>query len=271
MKLTAQVKLLPTTEQAQALRETLERANAACNHISEWAWTHQVFGQWSLHHALYYAVREQFALSAQMAVRSIAKVADAYKLDRKAQRTFRPTGSIAYDDRILRWSLKDSVVSIWTVRGRQTVSFVCGERQRALLANRQGESDLAIVDGTYYLLACCNVEELDPIDVSGVLGCDLGIANILTDSDGNTYSGGQVNGLRHRHRRLRKRLQSIGTKSARRLLKKRRRKESRFAKDVNHCISRRVVDTAQGTGRAIALEELGGIRPLQCILVLALR
>ena len=260
MKLTAQVKLLPTPQQSGALRETLERANAACNYISQWGWQHHTLGQWSLHKALYYDIRQRFGLTAQIAVRCLAKVADAYKLDHSTQRIFRPTGSIAYDDRILRWFLKDSTVSIWTVAGRQTISFVCGARQWELLANRQGESDLAYLGGNYFLFATCNLDEVAPADVQDVLGVDLGIVNIMADSDGQVYSGAQVNGLRKRHARLRSRLQARGTRSARRLLKKRSRKESRFASDINHCISRRLVAKAQCTKRALALEDLKGIR-----------
>jgi len=40
----------------------------------------------------------------------------------------------------------------------------------------------------------------------------------------------------------------------------RRRKEARFAADVNHQISKRMVAEAQRTGRGIAVEQLGGIR-----------
>jgi hypothetical protein len=47
-------------------------------------------------------------------------------------------------------------------------------------------------------------------------------------------SGDQLNGIRNRYFRLRKKLQKKGTKSAKRLLKKRRRKEKRFATNVNH-------------------------------------
>jgi putative transposase len=43
-------------------------------------------------------------------------------------------------------------------------------------------------------------------------------------------------------------------------LKKRRRKEARFAADINHRISKRIVAEAQRTGRGIAVEQLGGIR-----------
>ena len=107
MKLIAQVKLLPTPEQAGALRHTLEQANAACRFVSDTAWETKTFRQYDLHHKCYQSVREQFGLSAQVTVRAIAKVADAYKLDRKTKRTFRATGSIAYDDRILSWRLQD--------------------------------------------------------------------------------------------------------------------------------------------------------------------
>jgi putative transposase len=66
--------------------------------------------------------------------------------------------------------------------------------------------------------------------------------------------------VRHRNQRLRAKLQKKGTKSAKRLLKKRRRKEARFAADVNHSISKRIVAEAKRTGRGIALEDLQGIR-----------
>ncbi len=48
MKLTAQVKLLPTPEQAQLLQQTLETANALCNAMSDFAWEQKVFGAFKL-------------------------------------------------------------------------------------------------------------------------------------------------------------------------------------------------------------------------------
>jgi putative transposase len=69
-----------------------------------------------------------------------------------------------------------------------------------------------------------------------------------------------VTALRARQRPLRRRLQRKRTWSALRRLKKRRRKERRFATWVNHRISKRIVAEAQRTKRAIALEDLHGIR-----------
>jgi putative transposase len=260
MKLIAQVKLLPTPEQADALRHTLEQANAACRFVSDTAWETKTFRQYDLHHKCYQAVREQFGLSAQVAVRAIAKVADAYKLDHKTKRTFKTTGSIAYDDRILSWRLQDQTVSIWTVNGRLRIPFVCGERQKELLQTRQGESDLGLYKGMFFLSATCEVDEPKPVDVEGALGVDLGVTNIAVDSDGEVHKASHINNVRHRHRRLRAKLQAKGTRSAKRKLKRLSGKEQRFAKDTNHCISKKLVAKAKDTNRAIALEDLGGIR-----------
>lgn len=260
MKLIAQVKLLPTPEQADALRHTVEQANAACRFVSDIAWETKTFRQYDLHHKCYQAVREQFSLSAQVAVRAIAKVADAYKLDRKTKRTFKTTGSIAYDDRILSWRLQDQTVSIWTINGRLRIPFVCGERQLELLQTRQGESDLGLYKDMFFLSATCEVDEPKPIDVEGALGVDLGVTNIAVDSDGRVHSASHINNVRHRHRRLRAKLQARGTRSAKRKLKRLSGKERRFAKDTNHCISKKLVAKAKDTNRAIALEDLQGIR-----------
>jgi IS605 OrfB family transposase len=260
MKLIAQVKLVSTPEQAAALRHTLEQANAACRFVSDTAWETKTFRQYDLHHKCYQAVREQFGLSAQVAVRAIAKVADAYKLDRKTKRTFKTTGSIAYDDRILSWRLQDQTVSIWTVNGRLRIPFVWGERQSEMLQTRQGESDLGLYKGLFFLSATCEVDEPKPIDVEGALGVDLGVTNLAVDSDGQIHSASHIHNVRHRHRRLRAKLQAKGTRSAKRKLKRLSGKERRFAKDTNHCISKKLVAKAKGTNRAIALEDLEGIR-----------
>jgi putative transposase len=133
MKMIAQVKLQLTPEQAAALRQTLERANAAANFLSDLAWRLQQFNQYNLHHAGYYSIREQFDLSAQIVVRLIAKVADAYKLDKQTKRTFKPLGAIAYDRRILTWHLDQQTVSLWALGGRIKVPFLAGERQLEML------------------------------------------------------------------------------------------------------------------------------------------
>jgi putative transposase len=259
MRLTAAIRLLPTPEQADALRRTLEAANAACDYISQVAWESKTFRQFAIHKLTYQAVRETFHLAAQLAVRCIAKVADAYKLDRKTQRTFQPHGAVPYDDRILSYNLKSSEVSIWTLNGRQAIPFVCGERQRELLATQRGETDLAFVRGKWYLFVACEVETPKPIDAEGALGVDLGIVNLATDSDGESFSGQHIERRRQWYQARRQALQKIGTKSAKRHLKRLAGRQRRFQKDTNHHISKRLVAKAERTKRAIALEDLKGI------------
>ena len=153
-----------------------------------------------------------------------------------------------------------SSVSIWTMDGRQSIPFVCGPRQWELLQTQRGETDLALVNGQWYLLAACAIEEPTPVDVEDALGVDLGIVNFATDSDGETHSGAQVEKVRVRQQRRRDRLQAVGTRSAKRRLKKNAGKQRRFQADVNHCLAKKLVTKAKGTQRLIALENLTGIK-----------
>jgi putative transposase len=260
MRLTVMVKLLPSGSQHEALKATLRRVNEACDYASGVAWDSGTFGdKYRLQQATYHDIKERFGLTAQVVIRLLAKVADAYKRDKRTtKRTFRPLGAIAYDDRILRWY--DDEVSIWTTEGRQRIPFVCDERTRALLASRRGESDLVYRSGKWYLLASVEVEEPPPGTPEDWLGVDLGVANIASDSDGEIHTSERVEKSRKRYQRIRSKLQAAGTKSAKRHLKKLSGKERRFKRDTNHVLSKRIVSKAKETDRGIALEDLKGIR-----------
>lgn len=289
MKLIAQVKLTVTPEQSDALLQTLAVANAVCNDLSAWAWEHKVFGKYAIQTARYHPVRGESGLTAQVVVRCIAKVADAYKtafanhkervqqvkrlnsgrvargkepkaLPEMEACTFRTDGSIAYDDRILRWYVAKQQVSVWTVAGRLSLPFVCTDVQRRLLASRQGESDLVYKNGKWFLLAVCNVEDPPLIETNGVLGVDLGIVSLATDSEGHSYTGAECMLLRRRVKKHRASLQAKGTKNARRRLQKQGRRQSHYSRWLNHNISKQIVETAITSRKAIALESLTGIR-----------
>ena len=259
MKLVVNLKLLPTPEQEPLLRATLERCNAACDWISAQGWQNGVLRQYDLQKLTYVDVRERFGLAAQVTVRCIAKVADAYKAGRQVQRTFRPHAAQPYDERIFR-IVSDSALSIWTLTGREKVAYLCGERQRALLAHRKGEVDFMLVRGTWYVAVVCDVDAPDLIDTTEVLGIDLGIVNIAADSDGETFSGEAIARSRRKYAHRRRNLQRKQTRSAKRKLRWLKGRQHRFQADTNHRISKQIVAVAQRTGRAIALEDLQGIR-----------
>lgn len=267
MKLIINLKLKPAKEEALALRSTLTLANQACDWISKRAWETQVFKQYHLHKLTYHKARDTFDLSAQMVVRCIAKVADAYKLDKKRERTFRKYGAISYDERII--SFKQDSVSLWTVEGRRTIAFVCGEHQRKLLPFRKGEVDLIYRKGNFYLNAVCDVHEPEVKPPPDILGVDFGVINIATDSDGQTFSGADIERTRHYYFGLRQTLQhkasaqSKGGKrprSIRRLSKRLSNREANFKRHANHIISKQLVRKAQDSVRGLAIEDLTHIR-----------
>jgi putative transposase len=58
MRLVAAIRLLPTPEQADALKRALVTANAACDYISQLVWQSKTFHQFAFHKLTYQTVRE---------------------------------------------------------------------------------------------------------------------------------------------------------------------------------------------------------------------
>jgi IS605 OrfB family transposase len=257
---TVTCKLRVDEEAKTALAQTMAGFNAACNRLSQIAWETKTFRAYDLHRAAYHALRAELGLPAQLMIRAIAKVADSYKTDRSRKHLFSPRGAVVYDARC--FTLHGlSAASLTTVRGRCRFRLAHGGKQREHLAKGTlGEADLLFREGSYYLAISVKSEEPVPNEPEGFLGVDLGIKNIAADSDGTLYAGGKLRRYRKRSRRLRRRLQALGTRAAKRLLSKRRRRERRHASHVNHCIAKQIVLTAEGTGRGVAVEELSGIR-----------
>lgn len=259
MHLTMQLKLLPMPEQSEAMLRTMERFNAACDTLAAIAFANRCANKVELQKLAYRAIRRDFSLGAQMTVRAIAKVVEVYKRDKDIQPTFRPHGAIVYDQRILSWKGADRV-SIQTNDGRQIMPWVCGAYQHAQLNRARGQADLIYRDGMFFLYVTIDVGDVPEGDPTEYLGVDLGHRNIAADSDGETFCGAHNASLRNRHARLRRKLQKKRTKSAKRLLRRRRFKEARFATNVNHRISKAIVRKAKDTGRGIGMEDLTHIR-----------
>ncbi|MFE5592146.1 RNA-guided endonuclease InsQ/TnpB family protein [Streptomyces sp. NPDC056549] len=281
MKIVVRVKLLPDTGQAPALRATVRAVNEAANRVSAVAFERGVPREFELRKRTYADLKAS-GLGAQAAQHVIKKVCDAYtvlkaniragnlggpgskrrvKAESKPVR-FQPDSAHPYDDRCLSWQYDAETVSIWTTAGRlKNVRFACSANALTTLrAHRKGESDLVERDGVFYLVATCEVPEAETYEPSGFIGVDLGIVNIATTSTGYRAAGRGLNRHRRRQLELRRKLQAKGTKSAKRLIRRRSRREQRHAANVNHNISKKIVTTAERTGRGIALEDLKGIR-----------
>ena len=261
MLCTLKIKLMPDKEQFNNILATIHRFNEACNFISNIAFENKKFNKIAIQKICYYDVRDKFTLSSQMAIRAISKVAESYKADKKAVHKFKSESAMVYDQRILSFDGLE-FASILTLNGRVKVPMIIGNYQQGFMGEGRirGQADLILQDGVFYLLLVVDRPEPPKIDTKEFLGVDLGIVNIATTSDGKEYSGATVHGMRRRHVKLRRKLQKKGTKSAKRLLKNRGKKEQRFARDVNHCISKQIVSAAKDTHRSIAMEDLNGIR-----------
>ena len=256
---TLMIKLDTSKEQQASLLETMHQFNEACNYIANIAFERKTANKMELQKIIYYEVRDKFKLSAQLTIRAIAKVSEAYKRDKTIKPEFKPIGTIVYDQRILSWR-KLEAVSILTIGGRQTIPIRIGEYQRVRLDRIRGQADLILRDDIFYLAVVVEVPEASKFDAVGTLGIDLGIVNLATDNDGESFSGKQIDTVREKNDVLKANLQKTGTKSSKRHLKKLSGRESRFHRDVNHIISRKIVAKAKDTKQAIALEDLKGIR-----------
>lgn len=196
-----------------------------------------------------------------MAVRAISKVSEGFKRGKTRRPRFKSHGAVPYDQRIYSFKGLDRV-SILTLNGRELIPFVAGAYHAARLDGRvaRGQADLVLRRGRFYLYVTVEVPDGAPVDPEGWLGVDLGIRNLATDSDGEVHSGAAVEAVRVRMHRLRGALQSAGTKSAKRHLRKLAGKEARFRTHTNHVLSKALVTKAQDTCRGLAIEDLRGIR-----------
>ncbi len=258
MKLTLQIKLLPDDKQAKSLMQTLKECNRACNDISDTAWQNKAFNSFKLHHLVYHKIKSTSKLSAQALVRCIGKVSDSYKLDKKIQRRFKPLGAIAYDVRILSYNIEKQIISIWSIDGRLKIPFVCHNPK--YLPYIKGEADLVYKKGKFYLFQTVEVPEEDVKDVEEFIGVDFGRTDISTLSDGTSFGSESLNKVRDKYFKVRRSIQSKGTRGSRKLLKRLKGREQRFATITNHTISKQIVKKAKSESKGIAIEDLTHIR-----------
>jgi putative transposase len=259
MKQAMLLKLAPTTEQCHALLETMHAFNEAANYVASVAFAEKSANKFALQKLVYGELRTTYKLPAQLAIRCISKASEAYKRDKSTQPTFRPEGAIVYDPRVMAFKGID-MVSLLTLSGRVFVLFRVGGYQQARLDAIKGQADLIYRKGVFYLAVTLEVPTPELQETSDILGVDLGIVNLATDSEGESFSGEAIEKARKRMHSLRQRLQKHGTKSAKRHLKKLSGKEARFKRNSNHVISKRIVAKAKTSGQGIAIEDLRHIR-----------
>ncbi|WP_129628432.1 RNA-guided endonuclease InsQ/TnpB family protein [Candidatus Oscillochloris fontis] len=259
-------KLSLDADAVTAIRATAEAFNAAATYCASVAWEEHIINKNKLHHVVYGSTRVNYGLGAQLACCARDKAAEAVRAARAKDHatcpTFKPDSAIRYDARTYRLMSLDRV-SLNTLTGRVVGHMVLGAFQRRYLYDtswKVGGAELVQRDGQFYLHMTQTKASPKPDEPTGFLGVDLGIVNLAADSEGETYSGADVQRVRERRFQHRQRLQTANTRRARWRLRKNARKESRFQRDVNHCISKALVQKARTARKALAVEDLTKIR-----------
>jgi putative transposase len=255
-------KLAPTADQAAAIDATLKAFAAGCEFAADTARSIGSTNKVKVQAAGYKEIRTRFGLSANLAIRAIARACAALKVPAKMHSGFAPT-SIDYDARIFNFHEWNWTFGLTLLPGRIKLATALGDRQRSLLKGRKPTAATLVKrqDGGYYLHVQLTDTAPEPIVTGEYLGVDVGIAKIATDSSNpKGHAGEPVEKVRKKHNLQRKRLQRKGTKGAKKKLRRLAGKEARFRRHENHCISKTIVETAKRTGCGIAHEDLKGIR-----------
>jgi putative transposase len=268
--LTVAVKLQPTTEQSKKLDATLEAFAAACNFINDNT-DPKLTNKVALQALVYQDIRERFQLSANLAVRAIARVSANRKTarkDKKPVKAFKPT-SADYDARIFSFREKDWTASLTTVEGREHIKMDAGNYQRGKLKGRKPTSAQLCKHrgGGFYLHIQLDNDCPDPIRSDKVIGVDFGRREIARTSTGKGWDGKQITDARDKFFRVRASIQkaaSKGTRSTRRrarqVLQRLSGRERRYQQWLNHTISRAIILEAKSMAAIVAIEDLTGIR-----------
>ncbi|MDJ0772464.1 MAG: transposase [Mastigocoleus sp. MO_167.B18] len=186
----------------------------------------------------------------------------------KPVKEFKPT-SADYDARIFSFREKDWSVSIKTINGREHIKIDAGNYQRGKLKGRKPTSAQLCKhrDGKYYIHIQLKDKPPEPLKPKNVIGVDFGRRDIAATSNGDVWSGKQLNAIRDRYSGVRTSLQkkgSKGTRSTRRrtrqILQRLSGRERRFQQHVNHLISKTIIKQAKSENAIVAIEDLTGIR-----------
>ena len=267
---TAKVQVLVSSEQRESLLRTGEAYRDACNNISQYVFDSCTENIYALNKALYHELRECFGLKAQMAQSALKTVISKYRTvcsnghERASVRFKTPRYDLVWNR---DWSIVGEKVSVNTIDGRIKLPYVREGMEKYLNRStcRYGTATLVLRDDGKCFLhipVTYEVEVPDTSDIVNVVGIDRGIRKLAVAYDGaktTTWSGKSIKSRRAQFAKTRKELQQRGTPSARRRLKAIGHRENGWTRDVNHCVSKALVESnPQGT--LFVLENLTGIR-----------
>ncbi len=288
--ITAKLKLHPDLAQFAALRRTQLAYCDALNYVSQYAFAHgKMSNKVGLQDGTYAEIRTRYQIPAQMACSIPRQVGATYKTlwtkvkqnaaQRKAGVTRKRYKGLdqppKYVSPTLTYQLghdysfkTEQRVSIPTLDGRVIVPYTGYDKHVALIQQSAhiGTAKLWYdkPKKQFYLLVSLEVEGADPTPETqtNVVGVDAGIRYLAvaasTKGDCSFHSGKSIIPKANHYARLRKRLQSKGTRSATRRLVIISGRERRLKQDANHVVSKRIVSSHPHA--LLGLENLTDIR-----------
>jgi len=267
--ITSKIQIYPTTEQIELLTQTMLQVRKALNCISKYIFENNCLNQRKINEDTYYHLRETYGLKSQMA-QSVMKTAIAkYKTNKSNGHDFSLVNfkNLEYD---LVWnrdySLVDGVFSINSLSGRLKIPFETKGMEKFFDGSYSfGTAKLVYKFNKYFLHIPMTkyYQQTTLFEINKIVGIDLGINFLATtyDSDGKTnfFKGRHIKSKRGHYKILRKQLQKLGTKSAKGKIKSIGSRENRYVSDVNHAITKALVDK-YGSNTLFVLEDLTGVR-----------
>ena len=167
------------------------------------------------------------------------------------------------------WSYKATTnqLSLNTLQGRKAVDFACKGFEQCLDESKWkfGSIKLLQFRSKWYVhfSATISLPDCQASQAEHVVEIDRGLRFLAScyDEQGKTlfYNGQKVLRKRRKYKKLRAQLQAKGTKSAKRRLKKIGQRENRWMSDVNHCLTKTLIDH-YGSNTIFALEDLTDVR-----------
>ncbi|MCB5735246.1 MAG: transposase [Megasphaera massiliensis] len=290
---TIKLRIHVSPEQEILFRQMTERYRQACNFVSQHIFdNHFSLAYQNLNKELYSDLRKQFGLKSQLAQSSIKTTIAQYKTvnEQLLHSPFKykdQDGTWKYITKTLEWLWKPICFKLPQadlVRNRD-YSFVddgkmlsintLGKRTRCTFEDKPfveylngswklGTAKLVELKGLWYLHISITkaVESFRKENVRHIVGIDRGLRflTVSYDEQGKTsfVSGRKIAAKRHKFLKVRQQLQSKGTKSAKRRLKAISGRENRWMSDVNHQISKTLVEK-YGKDTLFVLEDLTGI------------
>ena len=270
MTVTAKIQISVNADSKVLLDETMSVYSDACNYVSDYVFRTHDLKQFSLNKALYSTLREKFGLKSQMTQSVFKTVIARYKTILENQKEWiQPSFKKPQYDLVWNrdYSLTQNCFSVNTLNGR--VKLLYFTEGMAKYFNHDiykfGTAKLINKHGKYFLHipVTYDVEESNDSDICNVVGIDRGINFVVATYDSKHksgfVSGKAIKQKRAHYSKLRKELQMCQTPSSRRRLKAIGQRENRWMQDVNHQVSKALVEN-NPKHTLFVLEDLSNVR-----------